>query len=131
MSRDNADPLPPNYRTVLDVVEHLENGRGKQIVFEADDPQFPRGGAWLVSPDGTGFRNLTSQTTLRGVVDGFADPVWSPDGTVVLLTHGRFLDDGTSQVGLAMIRPDGSGLGNVSDGAGMEHQPDWTSAKSC
>ena len=62
---------------------------------------------------------------------GFADPVWSPDGTVILLPHGRFLDDGTSRVGLATVRPDGSGLRNVGDGTGIEHQPDWTASEDC
>ena len=104
---------------------------GTQIVFEADTAEFPRGGAWLVGPDGTGLRSLARQSAVPGVTDGFADPVWSPDGTVILLTHGRFLDDGTSTEGLAMIRPDGSGLGNVADGTGIEHQPDWTNAKNC
>ncbi len=104
---------------------------GTQIAFEADTPEYPRGGAWLVGPDGTGLRSLVPQSTVPGVTDGFADPVWSPDGTVILLLHGRFLDDGTSTVGLAMIRPDGSDFGNVADGTGDEHQPDWTDAATC
>ena len=104
---------------------------GSQIVFEADTAQYPRGGAWLVEPDGTGLRSLTPQGTVPGVTDGFADPVWSPDGTVILLLHGLFLDDGTSTVGLAMIRPDGSELGYVADGTGNEDQPDWIRSDNC
>jgi Tol biopolymer transport system component len=104
---------------------------GTEIVFEADTAQYPRGGAWVIRPDGTGLRSLTPQGTDPGVTDGFSDPVWSPDGTVILLLHGRYLDDDTSTVGLAMIRPDGSDLGVVADGTGNEDQPDWTRSDNC
>jgi hypothetical protein len=60
--------------------------------------------------------------------DGFSDPVWSPDGSLVLLVHGLHFDDGTTTGGLATIRPDGTDLRYVADGLGAEHVPDRSAA---
>jgi Tol biopolymer transport system component len=97
---------------------------GNLIVFEADLIN-GRGDAWLVRPDGTGFRNLTFRPPEPGHWDGFSDPVFSPDGKLVLLVHGLHDDDGSGTGGLATIRVDGSDLRYVGDGRGEEHQADW------
>ena len=69
--------------------------------------------------DGSGLRNVTA--TASG---GFADPVWSPDGSLILVSHGD--PDGE---GLAMIRPDGTELQYIGDGRGAEHQADWSTSE--
>ena len=98
---------------------------GSRLVFEAYPPEFPRGSAWVVSANGHGLKNLTPQPTITGVLDGYSDPVYSPDGTKILLVHGLYFDDGAFNFGLATMRPDGTHLKYVTDGQGFEHQPDW------
>jgi TolB protein len=102
---------------------------GSQIVFEAEAEGFPRGSAWIVGVDGRGLENLTPTPTIDGVLDGYADPVFSPDGKQIMLLHGLFYPDGHSTAGLATMRRDGSDLQYVADGLGLEHQPDWGSAQ--
>ena len=48
---------------------------------------------------------------------GYSKPTWSPDGSLILLTHGD--NPGPSKLGLAVVRPDGSGLRWVADGTGF------------
>ena len=98
---------------------------GTQIVFEAYPEAFPRGSAWIVGIDGRGLENLTPSPTMDGARDGYADPVFSPDGKKVILLHGLFYSDGRFTAGLATMRRDGSQLKYVGDGLGMEHQVDW------
>jgi hypothetical protein len=64
-------------------------------------------------------------------VDGFADPVWSPDGSMILVLHGLIPSTGSGTTGLATILPDGSDLKFVGDGKGAEHQPDWSATATC
>jgi TolB protein len=98
---------------------------GTRIVFEAYPDSFPRGSAWVVGANGRGLANLTPTPTMEGILDGYSDPVYSPDGKQILLLHGLFYEDGSFTGGLATMRRDGSHLEYVSDGLGLEHQPDW------
>jgi TolB protein len=100
---------------------------GSSLVFEAEPDAARRGGPWIVGADGEGLRSLTGPPTTPGIWDGFSDPVWSPDGTLILTMHGIHHDDGSATAGLATIRPDGTGLAYVGDGTGEEHQADWAS----
>ena len=102
---------------------------GTQIVFEADLVR-GRGDAWIIGSDGSDLRNLTWREPDQGRWDGFSDPVWSPDGSQILLVHGLHYEDGSSTGGLATIRPDGTDLRYVGDGLGEEHKADWNAA-SC
>ena len=77
---------------------------------------------WIVRPDGSNLRSVTA--TASG---GFADPVWSPDGSLILVLHGVNPDD--FHEGLATIRPDGTQLRYVGDGRGAEHQADWSESE--
>ncbi len=58
---------------------------------------------WVMAPDGSGKRQLTSDPTYRD-----ERPVWSRDGAFILF--GRMLDD---QMQLWLIRPDGLDLKQV------------------
>jgi TolB protein len=93
---------------------------GTRVVFE--DQRSPFGGVWIVGSDGSGLRNVTA--TASG---GFADPVWSPDGSLILVSHGVGPDD--FHEGLATIRPDGTELQYIGDGRGAEHQADWSTSE--
>ncbi len=98
---------------------------GMQLVFEANPTGFPRGSAWVVGADGRHLKNLTPEPTIEGVGDGYADPVFSPDGRTILVLHGLFFPDGRFTAGLASMRADGRRLRYVADGLGEEHQVDW------
>ncbi|HEY8169375.1 MAG TPA: hypothetical protein VIF84_11730 [Candidatus Limnocylindrales bacterium] len=102
---------------------------GTRIAFEADLVA-GRGDAWIVGADGSGLRNLTGAPRQAGFWEGFSDPVWSPDGSLIMLIHGKHYDDGRVTGGLATIRPDGTDLRYVTDGLGGEHLPDWN-ARAC
>jgi TolB protein len=103
---------------------------GRTIAFEADSQSRTFGGAWVVGADGHGLTDLVARSG-PGPAEGFADPVWSPDGAWILMLHGLHGPDGAfTHGGLAVIRPDGSDLAFVADGLGAEHQPDW-SATHC
>jgi Tol biopolymer transport system component len=103
---------------------------GTQIVFEASSPVFPFGGVWIVGVDGSGLKNVAATASGIGPDHGFSDPVWSPDGTLILSLHGVHSDDGSFQGGLATIRPDGTELQYIGDGRGAEHQADWSVSSS-
>ena len=105
---------------------------GSEIVFEADLTYDGRTGPWIVGSDGHGARSPTGPQDLSGQWKGFADPVWSPDGTLIMMLEGVHESDGTLiSGGLATVRPDGTGMAYVGDGKGNEHQPDWNAAASC
>jgi Tol biopolymer transport system component len=101
---------------------------GSMIVFDGDAPGYPYGGVWRIDADGGGLISLVSNSrTPDGWTNGYADPVWSPDGTLIMLLHGLHKGD-VHRAGLAVMRPDGTGLAWVGDGSGEEHEPDWTAA---
>jgi TolB protein len=104
---------------------------GSEIAFEADLTFDGRPGPWIVESDGQNARSLTGPQDMSADWTGFSDPVWSPDGTLIMMLQGVHKSDGTFlSGGLATIKPDGTGLNYVADGSGVEHQPDW-SAASC
>ena len=104
---------------------------GTQIVFEADLVADGRAGPWIVGADGSGLRSLTGPQDVSATWDGFSDPVWSPDGSLILTMHGLHDPDGSARAGLATIHPDGTDLRYIADGLGAEHQADWTAAVTC
>lgn len=84
------------------------------------------GGAFSAIVNGHGFTGRGNETALQ--VDGYYDPVWSPNGSTVLAGR-EFLDqDGNFRSGLVVVDADGSDLRWVSPGAHDEHQPDWGTA---
>jgi Tol biopolymer transport system component len=101
---------------------------GTKIAFEAELVSDGRAGPWIVGSDGQGAKSLTGPQDTTGEWVGFSDPVWSPDGTLIMMLEGRHNSDGSG--GLATINADGTGLAYVTDGKGLEHQPDWIAA-SC
>ena len=99
---------------------------GKKLVFEQNGPVGDRGDAWVIGADGRGLRNLTAAAAVpHSLFEGFYDPVWSPDGKLILLGHERFSDDEVFTAGLATIHPDGTHLQYVNGEGNFEHQPDW------
>lgn len=100
---------------------------GTQIAFEADLMRDGRSGPWVVASDGQDGRSLSGPQDLAANWFGFADPIWSPDGSLIMVLRGLHEPNGTFlHGGLATMRPDGTGLVDVTDGMGVEHQPDWS-----
>ena len=108
---------------------------GKRIVFENVGDYLGSTDVYTVRSDGSGLAKLTHGARISGIgndtsfhFEGFYDPIYSPDGTKVLLGHGLPLSDGTFREGLALIGVDGSGLDWVAPEVHVEHQPDWGTA---
>ncbi len=100
---------------------------GMTITFETGNPTFDRLlGPWVMDRDGKEARSLTGPQDLDVPWGGFADPVWSPDGKLIMMLRGNLRPGGEPiNEGLATIGRDGSDLRFVTDGKGAEHQPDW------
>jgi Tol biopolymer transport system component len=87
----------------------------------------------VVDSDG---RHLRAMTHGDGVTGEGADlrfqesfnPVWAPDGTLILFARASYTDADGLDMGLMTMRPDGSHLAFVSDLHGEEHQPEWGTA---
>ena len=98
----------------------------KTLVFEADGPNpGSRGEIYTIHVDGTHLHNLTHNVTGR---QGSSDPVYSPDGRLILFVSGEFPPDGPPTIGLTTMRTDGSRRAFISSHPADEHQPDWASA---
>jgi hypothetical protein len=84
-------------------------------------------------PLSAGHSKLTSGHGITGSknglrVDGYYDPVWSPDGSQILFGR-QFIDpDGGYHEGLAYIDPDGTDMAWADAGEDFGHQPDWGTA---
>lgn len=106
---------------------------GKKIVYEMACCRLGAGGIFTVNANGSGFTALVNGHGVTGIgnstalqIDGYYDPVWSPDGTKVI--SGReYWDGSVFRTGLVMVNADGSGLHWLSDESLQDHQPDWSS----
>jgi Tol biopolymer transport system component len=96
---------------------------GSRIVFDATKPGQTVTTIWVVGADGQGLTSLNTAPG-DGTDDGYSKPTWSDDGSLIYLVHG--IHPGPSRLGIAVMRPDGTGLRYVDDGTGYEHLPDWT-----
>jgi TolB protein len=90
---------------------------GRAIAFLRIDPRTYQSGIWLVRPDGSGLRRILSDFT------GASDPVWSPDGSRLLVQNGP---------ALYSVRPDGAGREKIvsltedASGALEDPRPAWS-----
>ncbi len=80
---------------------------------------------WLMNADGSGQRQLThTQYSSTAHTSGASAPAWSPDGSVILFQS----DMPGEPYDLYTIRPDGSGLANLTNTAGAgETRAVWSS----
>lgn len=115
---------------------------GARLAFETNGSHLGNAASvYLVDADGADLHVLTHDAGIVGI-GGFRgrgssgqafrfeasfDPVWSPDGTVIMFPHDDYTVDGGS-TGLQTIRPDGSDQQYVSDEHNSEHQVDWGTA---
>ena len=105
---------------------------GKRIVYEDACCYNGNADIYTISPNGGGHARLTNGASVlvnrsQFRIDGFYDPIWSPDGTKVLVGH-EVAANGSYRSGLAMINADGTGLDWVSPATDGEHQFDWGTA---
>lgn len=98
---------------------------GTAVLFDATSNAFPYQSLWFVRPNGAALRSLNRNST-PGTQDGYSAPAWSPDGTAIMLVHGVYQNQQPVRLGLATIRPDGTGFRPVGDGTGGQNKPDWT-----
>jgi Tol biopolymer transport system component len=75
-----------------------------------------------VRADGSHLRNLTRNDPQ---VTGSADPVWSPDGKLILFLSVTRTMDGQQTGGLTTMTPNGKKRAFISATPMFEHQPDW------
>jgi Tol biopolymer transport system component len=89
-------------------------GRSGKIAFES--LRAGKGDVWTISPNGTGEKNLTANST---AFDG--DPSWSPDGTKIVFTSER---DGDREV--YVMNADGSNQTRLTTSPGFDENPSWS-----
>jgi len=107
---------------------------GNHIVFETVlDHLGHTNRLMVVDADGSDLHDLTRDHGTTGIgqfdalqVEQTYNPVWSPDGTVIMYSHLELTNDGHFLQGLQTVRPDGSGQHWIS--FGDEHQADWGTA---
>lgn len=105
---------------------------GRRLVFGSRPPS--AGGlqeVMIADADGDHLRNISRDHPLPAdaspetYVESF-NPAWSPDGRSIVFVHAIWTPDTGFQMGLQVMRPDGSRRTWLS--TGEEHQPDWGSA---
>ena len=108
---------------------------GRRIVYEMACCRLGAGGIYTVNVDGSGFAAVVNGHGVTGIgnsnalqIDGYYDPVWSPDGTRIIAGHELLADEGTFTVGLVFVDPANGRVEWASSTVNGEHQPDWGSA---
>ncbi len=107
---------------------------GSRLVFEEACCRPGGNGIFTVRADGSGLAALVrggltgigSEQTVQ--LDGYYDPVWSPDGTKILAGHETYDTEAGYRSGLVVADADGSDLDWVTMDVQHEHQPDWGTA---
>jgi TolB protein len=97
---------------------------GTQLVFVALNNHPTETNLYIANANGSGLRQLTT-------VDGFlGQPDWSPDGQWIVFMRGAKgphpVDDVYVQMDIWRIRPDGSGLTQLTDAYLRNMTPVWT-----
>jgi TolB protein len=106
---------------------------GRRIVFEQACCRLGTSGIFTVPATGGALTIVVNGRGLTGTgtafrLDGYYDPVWSPDGTKILAGHEVIDGTGTYKSGLVVLNADGTEVHWVSPNVAGEHQPDWSTA---
>jgi TolB protein len=96
---------------------------GTKIAFASEDD----GSIHVVDRDGTDPRPVFDVTTLGVPTQpNFTEPAWSPDGTKLVFAAG---DAYASH--LYLVRVDGSGITQLTNGRVNDESPDWSYTTGC
>ena len=90
--------------------------------------QYPHQGLFLVRPEGSEPLAIALPARTGTLDDGYSEPAWSPDGSLILVVHGLHRGGEVQRIGLATVRPDGSELHWISETAVPNFKPDWGTA---
>jgi Tol biopolymer transport system component len=108
---------------------------GTRIVFEQACCRLGDAGIYTVDAQGGQLTRIVDGHGVTGIgnpkalqVEGYYDPVWSPDGTKIIAGREFLDDDGTFTVGFVLVNADGTDLHWASSSVNVEHQPDWGTA---
>jgi TolB protein len=99
--------------------------QGNNILFSTKTASLSRSAIFVVHADGSGLRQLPISTC--GTSSGCFTPSWSPDGTKIVFS-GKIDEPPTGQVDIYTVRPNGTGLRQVTNTSESEGgPPDWGS----
>lgn len=89
---------------------------GTHIVYSRQSPFTGRGPLFVIGVDGSAPTRITTASSVN------EDPAWSPDGSTIV-----FVSDRSGNRDLWAVRPDGTGLTQITDTPDIqEGRPDWS-----
>lgn len=98
----------------MNEVEPAWSPNGKTMAFVVLEDE-DTSNIYLANADGTNVRKLTNETGTYN-----ENPVWSPDGSLI-----AFWSDRTGNHEIFYIRPDGTGLTNLTNNPAEDENPTW------
>ena len=99
---------------------------GRRIVFVStpdgviEDGVLLHAGLYVMNADGSGVTRIYFDETFHDVWP--TGPRWSPDGSRIVFTSGRYLQQNT----LYTVKPDGTGLSALTPALSTHAHPDWS-----
>lgn len=92
---------------------------GSRILFRAADGVNARPEFWVINPDGSGLKNLSTQVAVA--MTDMRSPAWSPDGSQI-----AFIGAVNGQHKVWLMNADGTNLRQLTKDAGFDSSPTWS-----
>ncbi|MCL4260980.1 MAG: serine/threonine-protein kinase [Anaerolineales bacterium] len=118
-----TDTLMPTADTAPVVSPTALGGTFGQIAFASDRSGIPQ--IYIINTDGTDVRPLTDMS------EGACQPVWSPDGSLLVFVspcrvRSEFYQSITARSSLYAVNPDGTELRSLTITPGSDFDPAWS-----
>ncbi len=97
---------------------------GTRLAFDSDAANHPAGEGIYIMDALTGTVISRVTTNPFGWYD--TQPEWSPDGELIVFGRVRKINNGTEVTALFLVRPDGSGLQQLTQWGMNAAKPDWS-----